>query len=837
MSEERLFETLREFYADEPFVRVVDHLPGTKDSSGTNFCDITARVGARPRADDQLPRQSDQRRGRRRGAEFQFDVRLSPRRRRCCKRATDVCRPSSECEAFRHYRHVQADRLHQRAIADGIDSVPQGFRLGGVYCGLKRNPTLEDLSLVVSDRPATAAGVYTQNLVFAAPVALDRARTPARLSGRGHQLGQRQRLHRRARLSGRPRNGPAGGGGLRGRRAEQALVLSTGIIGEFLPMEKICGRHAGGRRAVGPRRSFAGRRRPRHADHRHGHKLAGRSLSLAGRTIQITGMAKGAAMIGPNMATMLGLVLTDAAARAGRRPAGSVGRRRRHVQLHQRRRPHEHQRHGAAVGQRRGRRRAAGRQPIWRRFKPRCMKFAASWPGRFRPTAKGPRTWSRSTSRGCATREAARQIAKTRGRKPAGENGHRRRRSQLGTDRFGRRLCGRAVRSGRSQLRVNGRCCTSTGRRRLSTRRPYRRRSAIIATRRSCWNSREGAARRPFLDHRPHGRIRAAERRLSHVALECVLHTSLRARAGLAIRSQIAKISSHGLRYRKSGAQRVSQDSNEAFRPQAWVVFFVFRTDTHHRGDEPRDGRNWGPTTPRSPTPMPAQVMNGERVKYWLSVGAQPSERVHTLIKKYGPDGTHVQQQQAALEKLKRPKPIPDCRPPALVLQPKKEKGHAARRSRTGPGRRSRSRTTAPASRAARRRVTPGELATVQFLCATGKRSLPVATEGPAGTGRLRLPVPLRGLATFLGSPRHARPFPPNAKSAVPLSPVVQERLSHAIQRPVLFPEILSGDLGQSLLNLASAAGLVDVRLHNIRDWAEEAPQWSTIARSAAGRA
>lgn len=43
-SEEKLFDALRAFYADEPFVRVVDHLPGTKDSSGSNFCDITVRV-------------------------------------------------------------------------------------------------------------------------------------------------------------------------------------------------------------------------------------------------------------------------------------------------------------------------------------------------------------------------------------------------------------------------------------------------------------------------------------------------------------------------------------------------------------------------------------------------------------------------------------------------------------------------------------------------------------------------------------------------------------------------------------------------------------------------
>lgn len=44
VTEEQVQQTLRDFYADEPFVRVVDHFPGTKDSMGTNFCDITARV-------------------------------------------------------------------------------------------------------------------------------------------------------------------------------------------------------------------------------------------------------------------------------------------------------------------------------------------------------------------------------------------------------------------------------------------------------------------------------------------------------------------------------------------------------------------------------------------------------------------------------------------------------------------------------------------------------------------------------------------------------------------------------------------------------------------------
>lgn len=44
VTEERLLETLKDFYAEEPFVRVVDHLPGTKDSTNTNFCDLTVRI-------------------------------------------------------------------------------------------------------------------------------------------------------------------------------------------------------------------------------------------------------------------------------------------------------------------------------------------------------------------------------------------------------------------------------------------------------------------------------------------------------------------------------------------------------------------------------------------------------------------------------------------------------------------------------------------------------------------------------------------------------------------------------------------------------------------------
>lgn len=52
--------------------------------------------------------------------------------------------------------------------------------------------------------------------------------------------------------------------------------------------------------------------------------------------------------------------------------------------------------------------------------------------------------------------------------------------------------------------------------------------------------------------------------------------------------------------------------------------------------------------------------LNGERVDYWLGVGAQPSEKVAVLIKKYGTGGTHAEANQSAVEKLAQPKAVPD---------------------------------------------------------------------------------------------------------------------------------------------------------------------------------
>ena len=98
-----------------------------------------------------------------------------------------------------------------------------------------------------------------------------------------------------------------------GAGAEQALVLSTGVIGTFLPMDKIAAGVTAATNTLAGDEDACVRaaRGMMTTDTRH--KLAGRACTLAGRAIHVCGLAKGAAMIGPNMATMLCVVLTDAA--------------------------------------------------------------------------------------------------------------------------------------------------------------------------------------------------------------------------------------------------------------------------------------------------------------------------------------------------------------------------------------------------------------------------------------------------------------------------------------------------------------------------------------------
>ena len=85
----------------------------------------------------------------------------------------------------------------------------------------------------------------------------------------------------------------------------------------------------------------------------------------------------------------------------------------------------------------------------------------------------------------------------------------------------------------------------------------------------------------------------------------------------------------------------------------------------------PRDGRiieELGYYDPLVPEVDARAILKGDRIAYWLSVGATASEKVQVLIKKYGQNGTHLPQQREALERLKsqrRQAPAPYVPPPA----------------------------------------------------------------------------------------------------------------------------------------------------------------------------
>jgi glutamate N-acetyltransferase / amino-acid N-acetyltransferase len=193
--------------------------------------------------------------------------------------------------------------------------LPQGFRAAGVYSGVKRNDTKLDLSLVVTDRPAVAAGVYTKNLVHAAPVKLDRERTPsdsirvvAINSGVANACTGDQG-------DADARQMAAWAAEAVGAKPEEALVMSTGVIGSMLPMPKIqAGILAASKQLGDDEKSLDNAARGIMTTDTVP-KLRGREVLIGGIPTRITGMAKGAAMIGPNMATMLSLVMTDACLR------------------------------------------------------------------------------------------------------------------------------------------------------------------------------------------------------------------------------------------------------------------------------------------------------------------------------------------------------------------------------------------------------------------------------------------------------------------------------------------------------------------------------------------
>jgi len=197
------------------------------------------------------------------------------------------------------------------AISGGV-ATARGFRAAGISAGIKANGK-PDLALIVSDTVAQIAAVYTTNKVLAAPVIvskehLQRSGGKARAivvnsgcanscTGDTGMRDARTMAEETARLVGCP--------------VEQVLVASTGVIGVALPMDKVRSGIPAAFGALGADQGPAAAQAIMTTD--LSPKEAAAKITIGGREASIGGMCKGAGMIEPMMATMLGFVTTDVA--------------------------------------------------------------------------------------------------------------------------------------------------------------------------------------------------------------------------------------------------------------------------------------------------------------------------------------------------------------------------------------------------------------------------------------------------------------------------------------------------------------------------------------------
>ncbi len=194
----------------------------------------------------------------------------------------------------------------------GSISLPAGFKAAGLHCGVKKDPHLLDLSLFVSETACVSAGVFTQNRVCGAPVKVSRERVGRRSSraivinsGNSNACTGERGIADAKWMTGEV-------AGKIGCAPEDVLVCSTGVIGRFLPKEAL----ESGIQKIVPQlaasdSAFESAARGIMTTDTH-HKQSTRTGVIGGKTVRVSGCSKGAAMIAPNMATMLCAIMTDA---------------------------------------------------------------------------------------------------------------------------------------------------------------------------------------------------------------------------------------------------------------------------------------------------------------------------------------------------------------------------------------------------------------------------------------------------------------------------------------------------------------------------------------------
>ena len=190
--------------------------------------------------------------------------------------------------------------------------LPLGFRAAGLHCGIKRDAGKLDLSLFISDAPAIAAGVFTTNRVCGAPVIVGRERVPAdRVRAVLVNSGNANACTGEAGIAD-ARNTTAAVATRLDCADHNVLPLSTGVIGRPLPTDRMLSSlpKLVATLAATPAGFTAAARGMMTTDTVP--KQASRQFQIDGQTVTVAGAAKGAAMIAPNMATMLAVVMTDA---------------------------------------------------------------------------------------------------------------------------------------------------------------------------------------------------------------------------------------------------------------------------------------------------------------------------------------------------------------------------------------------------------------------------------------------------------------------------------------------------------------------------------------------
>ncbi|KAF3214238.1 hypothetical protein TWF106_009297 [Orbilia oligospora] len=194
---------------------------------------------------------------------------------------------------------------------------PQGYSVGGSHCGVKKDGKSLDLALLTSSLPASGAAVFTKNVFKAAPVVLSRQMLEARNGDGVRALVANSGCANAVTGKGGMEDGEAMGKAvdtLLGESQPSTFIMSTGVIGQRLPIKKILDGIPVGFKSLGQDHESWLNTAKAICTTDTFPKLSSQSFKLPGDETEyrIAGMAKGAGMIHPNMATLLGFMATDA---------------------------------------------------------------------------------------------------------------------------------------------------------------------------------------------------------------------------------------------------------------------------------------------------------------------------------------------------------------------------------------------------------------------------------------------------------------------------------------------------------------------------------------------